>query len=204
MNNPGYYAVIPANVRYNSELNMGARMLYGEITALCNSNGYCWATNEYFAELYGRSSETISRWISKLHDLGYINVEINKIAGNSRRIYISDTLLTKTSIPIDKNVKSYIRMNNTINNTENNSALDFLKENSPSRYETFLMNYKSKIHNWSKFEKDFNNKVIVEGLDFDSKKLFARLEMYAGNWIENHRKNTQIQKEGPSAPEKWS
>ena len=66
-----YYAVIPASVRYDKALPLGARMLYGELTALANEKGYCWATNNYFAELYGVTTVTISNWITKLEKQGH-------------------------------------------------------------------------------------------------------------------------------------
>ena len=57
---PSYFAVIPANVRYDSRLSANEKLLYGEITALANKDGYCWASNAYFAELYGVTVSTVS------------------------------------------------------------------------------------------------------------------------------------------------
>lgn len=74
--NPGYYSIIPADVRYDSELTPNAKLLYGEITALANSSGVCWASNAYFANLYQVSKGTISRWIHSLEDGGYVKVSV--------------------------------------------------------------------------------------------------------------------------------
>ena len=71
-----YYAIIPANVRYDKELTPNAKLLYGEITALCNEKGYCWATNSYFSELYGVSKKSISKWINQLIDKGYVSTDL--------------------------------------------------------------------------------------------------------------------------------
>lgn len=73
-----YYAIIPANVRYDAELPATARLLYGEITALCNEKGYCWASNSYFANLYDVTKRTASSWISQLENKGYIKVKVVK------------------------------------------------------------------------------------------------------------------------------
>lgn len=67
-----YYAIIPANVRYDRSLPPGAKLLYGEISALCNQNGFCWAENSYFADLYGMSDRTIQTWINALVSKGYV------------------------------------------------------------------------------------------------------------------------------------
>lgn len=90
---PNYYAIIPANVRY-SKISASAKLLYGEITALSNKNGYCHAWNKYFAELYDKSNGTISRWIKELEQGNFITVELD-IDNNTkqvlqRRLYIHE------------------------------------------------------------------------------------------------------------------
>jgi len=120
--NRNYYAIIPANVRYDKTLTANAKLLYGEITALTNDKGYCWASNGYFAELYEVSKETISRWISILEKNGYVNTQIiyrdNSKEILERRIYIigipqvvSEKTFVKNddiiNTPIDENNKTY-------------------------------------------------------------------------------------------------
>lgn len=117
-----YYAVIPANVRYDTSLCPNAKLLYGEITALCNEQGYCWATNNYFAELYNVSKKTVSLWLKSLIDGGHIKSEIEYREGSkeivNRYIQICKYPINKNvNTPINKNVKDNITvMNNTVNN----------------------------------------------------------------------------------------
>ena len=132
-----YYAIIPADVRYDNNLTQGAKLLYGEITALCNEKGFCWATNSYFSELYGVTKVTISNWIKQLIDGKYIFSEIKYKDGSKeiehRYLKIKDepikkndnTYLKKFNEPIKKNfntpIKKIFKENNTnINNTINN------------------------------------------------------------------------------------
>ena len=88
---PGYYAIIPADVRYNEQLPPNAKLLYGEITALTTQQGYCYATNDYFCRLYGFSDPTITRLLKSLEDNGFIRREVirdqtGKVA--SRKIWL--------------------------------------------------------------------------------------------------------------------
>ena len=121
--NRGYYAIIPANVRYDKNLPPNAKLLYGEITALCNEKGFCWASNKYFAELYGVSIQSVSNWISKLAEHGYITVDLNYKEGTkeilNRYIKIFEYPIKEIlNTPIKENFKE----NNTvINNTSNNN-----------------------------------------------------------------------------------
>lgn len=75
---PNYYAVIPAEVRYNESLRANEKLMYGEITALSNKTGVCTASNNYFARLYSVQPSAISKWISDLQKYDYIEVEYIK------------------------------------------------------------------------------------------------------------------------------
>lgn len=114
---PSYYAIIPANVRY-ANIPDKAKLLYGEITALCNQKGYCWATNEYFASLYGVHKKSISRLISILEKEKFIVLQLKNKTGVS----------TKRRIGIHKieegGIHKIEEQNNTsINNTNNSNFL---------------------------------------------------------------------------------
>lgn len=71
-----YYAIIPANVRYDRDLIPSSKLLYGEITALCNEKGFCWAKTQYFQDLYGVSRVSIQKWLKSLEANGYISREV--------------------------------------------------------------------------------------------------------------------------------
>jgi len=120
-----YYAIIPANVRYDKNLKANSKLLYGEITALCNEKGFCWASNNYFAELYEVSKETISRWVSDLADRGYVKIELIYKEGSNQIInrYIRinhEPIDENVNTPIDKKVKG----NNTSTNITVNTTRD--------------------------------------------------------------------------------
>jgi transposase len=75
MEKPNYYAILSAEIRYDNRLRPNVKLLYAEITALCNMNRQCFASNRYFAELYGKSKGTISGWINELIKYGYVAAE---------------------------------------------------------------------------------------------------------------------------------
>lgn len=101
MSNTSYYAVIPASVRYDASVTPNAKLLYGEITALCGKEGYCWASNKYFADLYRVSGSAISEWVQSLKKAGHIKVVIDQSRGNERQIFLTEALRQnpKTSTP---------------------------------------------------------------------------------------------------------
>ncbi len=105
---PNYYSIITATVRYDKELKANEKLLFSEITALANKSGYCTATNNYFAELYGKSKTTISNWINHLKEKGYLKVFIEKDGSQvvGRKLYPVDT-------PVKENKDTPIQKNNT-------------------------------------------------------------------------------------------
>jgi len=79
-------AIIPPAIRYDKNLSASEKLVFGEIDAICRANGYCSATNKYFAEMFDVDPATVSLWINRLKEAGYINVNPNKKMGNSRII----------------------------------------------------------------------------------------------------------------------
>jgi len=129
---PSYYAILTADVRYDKELSSSEKIFFAEITALSQKNGECWASNSYFSNLYGVETRTITRWVKKLQQRGYIE---------SKLIYSEDgksidkrviTLSTKMSEGyrhlsqegIDKNVADNNTSNNTTRENNNNKEID--------------------------------------------------------------------------------
>lgn len=156
--NKGYYAIIPASVRYDKDLTPNAKLLYGEITALCNEKGFCWATNQYFADLYNVSKMSISNWIKQLTHKGYISTEIIYKDGTKEILhrYIriigegsKDILDTPTQdildTPTQKNLKdNNTGFNNTVINNTTNTTLDKKKKTLENEFELLWKTYPRK------------------------------------------------------------
>lgn len=142
---PTYYAVIPSNVRYDKELNANAKLLYGEITALCNKDGKCYATNDYFSKIYEVSKKSVSNWINLLIKKGYILSKLTYKKGtkeieNRYLSLIIHPMEEKVDTPMEEKVHTYgrkgsypmeekVKDNNTsINTINNNNKLLLQKE----------------------------------------------------------------------------
>lgn len=96
---PGYWAVLPAAVRYDAAIPANAKLLYAEISSLTDERGYCYATNAYFEKLYELSARTITRLIGALEKAGYIRVEDDGGGRERRKIFAG-----VNPVPPDKNV----------------------------------------------------------------------------------------------------
>lgn len=138
---PGYYAIIPADVRYDDQIPPNAKLLYGEISALINKEGFCFASNDYFMKLYGFSDPTISRLITALVKAGYIKRELEKDNSGQvtrRKLYLSVSA-PQIQPPIKIDTTSYQNCGEGgIKNDgyTNTSITDIKKENKKERKPT--------------------------------------------------------------------
>ena len=118
---PNYFAVIPANVRYDTELRANAKLMYGEITALSSKYGECTASNNYFAKLYEVDSSAISKWITQLKNKNYIEVEYETKGKEIERRIIKIIGIDKYQYVLPKEQEGYCQKNKE-NNTRNNNT----------------------------------------------------------------------------------
>ena len=125
---PGFWAILPAVVRYDKSLPPMARLLYAEISALCNRDGVCTARNAYFSGVFEISEVQVSRLIHLLEARGQLHSE-NNWSANSREITLSydregapknenpltkkirgkKTLYQKRQDPLTKKIKGLIK-----------------------------------------------------------------------------------------------
>ena len=177
MTKPNYYAIIPAEVRYNKKLTPNAKLLYAEITALCNMNGKCTASTQYFCRLYEVSRSSIQNWLKLLEDNGYITRDVKYKQGSreieSRYIKLVDNPSVKistdnTNININNNnitysnrkalfkkptldsVKSYCIERN--NNIDAEAFLDFYESKDWKIGKNKMKDWKAAVRTWERRE----------------------------------------------------
>ena len=131
MNNeqPSYYSITPANVRYDRKLKANEKLLFSEITALANKSGYCTATNGYFAPLYDVTKTTISNWINHLKEKGYVKVVFQKNGKQiiGRKIYpVMNPIKENKNTPVKEKDNTPIKEND---NTYPRKEQEGIKEN---------------------------------------------------------------------------
>ena len=177
MTKPNYYAVIPADVRYSKKLTPNAKLLYAEITALCNMNGKCTASSKYFCKLYEVSRSSIQNWLKMLEDNKYIIREVKykqgsreiesryiklvdnpsvKISTDNTNINITNTNLTDSNRkkrfkkPTLDEVKNYCILRN--NNIDAEAFIDFYESKNWQIGKNKMKDWKACIRTWERRE----------------------------------------------------
>ncbi len=104
--------VIPTSLLGDSRLTFLERLLLMDIVSLCKKKGYCWATNEYFKNLFNVSKQTISKSISSLSKYGYIILKYDKKEkNNSKRVIRLSEVLKNQISSIKNNLNTSIQEN---------------------------------------------------------------------------------------------
>ena len=205
---------IPENIWF-ADLNCTERCFLAEIDSLNKNGRGCWAGNAHFAKFAQLSKNRCGEIIKGLEEKGFITIERDVLDGNPVRLLrLKDPFdisnppskyrqtpskyripPSKSRIPPSKSrtplYKDEIYNEKYIEKYKERDAraLEFLKSNFPSRFEQeFLMRYSKGIKDLKKFVENFNDAVNVEQLDYVGSVLFARLGIYARNWIANQDK----------------
>ena len=139
---PSYYAIIPAEVRYSKKLTPNAKLLYAEITALCNMNGKCTASTEYFCRLYEVSRVSIQKWLKNLEDNNYIN-RVNIYKPYSKQI--DYRLITLVNMPSKEKFTDNTNINITNTNLTDSNKKAFFKKPTVEEVHQYCNERKNKV-----------------------------------------------------------
>ncbi|MBW2961289.1 DUF6291 domain-containing protein [Mesonia aestuariivivens] len=145
--------------------------------------------------LFQPIKQQLKRDLGKYEDIKKKRAEAGRKGGKktqkkAKQANASDAKQNQSNQAVNDNDNGNVNDNvNILSKESNKRALDFLKNNYPSRFETdFVMRYGKNIENKQKFTDDFNDTIDQEDLEWTDKKLFARLGKYSRNWIDNQNK----------------
>lgn len=153
------------------------------ISSLSAEKGYCFASNNYLANLFNIREETISRKLNKLVKKGYITIEYDKKGCEVTNRYIRLTKLSTDDCvnnqpTIDENVKDN---NTSINNTSinkkeiykekyfdnekvNEMFIDFLKLRATIKAKNTDRAINTLINKLNKYDDDTKYKMIEKSI----------------------------------------
>lgn len=155
------YAICFNEWLLDDEIKNELRLLI-TISCLTAKNGVCFASNGYFANMFGETEISISRKIKKLIDKDYIRVEYEKRGCEvvSRKIRLTKMLTDDYQncySTINQNVKEN---NNNINNIKERNNINIIsKEKSKKSYKFFT---KPTIEDIKLYCEERGNKIDAE------------------------------------------
>ena len=158
---------VPRSIWENKELGWTEKMLLVEIKSLDNANG-CYALNDHFSKFFGLSKDRISKMVTELRRLDYIDVELKykegtkQVIGRVIRVNINkyegmgdntdrygrkilEPIGENADTPIGENAEdnNTISFNNTINNTSNINTMSTAKADNVSEVIELVKNLKN-------------------------------------------------------------
>jgi SOS-response transcriptional repressor LexA len=202
MTDLNWAAVIPAKFLISKDISSTQKLLLGLISSLSNLKGYCFASNEYLADLLDVSKTTVSQAISDLETKGYLGRIIYRndkkeieqriltiIMDRKNDIPISEnhnTLPLKNDIPISENRKENNKINNNINNKYNKGVKPTL-----SQVEDFFL---EKGSTTEQAKKAFDYYEVADWHDAKGKPVKNWKQKMLSVWINNSNFKTNFNK----------
>ena len=202
MTDLNWAAVIPAKFLISKDITSTQKLLLGLISSLSNLKGYCFASNEYLADLLDVSKTTVSQAISDLETKGYLGRIIYRndkkeieqriltiIMDRKNDIPISEnhnTLPLKNDIPISENRKENNKINNNINNKYNKGVKPTL-----SQVEDFFL---EKGSTTEQAKKAFDYYEVADWHDAKGKPVKNWKQKMLSVWINNSNFKTNFNK----------
>jgi len=178
---PNYYAIIPASVRYDKSLTPNAKLLYAEITALCNMNGKCCASTSYFASLYEVSRVSIQKWLKLLEYKKYIKRTIIYKEGSKQILHRYITLVNNLN-------KQKLTDNSNINIKNTNitySNIDKLKQE-VNNFDTIDKHKKDFLEYWLEANSKGKTKYEMQKTWDTKRRLKTWIRNYNNWWSKNN------------------
>lgn len=197
------FIITPKSALFDSKLcKPNIREFYSLIYSLSRQEGYCFASNTYFAHALNMDACTISKWVSRLKRLNYITVEYITADGTNnitqRKLYpqvLSETpipiaatdkgILFETPIPyccksqggIDANAKyNKINLKDKLKDKGNKKA-------SPSVEPPFTGKMLDKVNEWLQYKQERRQSYKPTGLAALYKQLQNEAEKHGENFV---------------------
>ena len=131
-----YLAVIPYAVLSDKDLQPNAKLFYGCLVGLAKKEGYCWASNEQLADMFGVKERVVVRWLESLEKKSFIIREVHNLPHlenkkflwkTERKIFINDAFSKKVCEHVRKDMAEGVQNDTPIghvqNDTHNNKSI---------------------------------------------------------------------------------
>lgn len=130
-------AILPIKVRHDKQLGDKAKLLYAEINANLNAEGFCTKTNDFFAEAMGTTQRTVARSLSELISRAYVRSN----SSNPRKLSFQDI---NQNVPKAKKPVVLSDVEDIVNHWESTLRLTISKPELSRKCIDFLLKSKSK------------------------------------------------------------
>lgn len=198
------YGILTNDVLFDKKLSSTGKLVFVFITSLSAEKGFCWASNKYIAEKMSIGLSTASGIISDLEKAGYVSVEVDKVAGNRRKIRIGilENQQTYTEKPVDpyteKPVHNSIRVNSISKNYNliTPESLELTKILANCLVQNFeFMAGKLTVDIQTKWARDIEKLHRIDGYDYKLIQAVLEWSQQDDFWKQNIRSGATLRKQ---------